>query len=1105
VGRAALGFFLMLVAFSWLPVPASLAADRCEPWAGQLVSAQGRVEARRVGTARWQPVSSGEVFCPGDSLRVEALSRAAVLLRTETTLRLDQRTTITFPAIAGEQPSWLDLLEGAVHFISRRPRALQIKTPFVNAAIEGTEFVLRVGPDQTELWVFEGRVLASNEAGSLFVVSGEAAVAKAGEPPTRRLVVRPRDAVQWALYYPPLIDYRTAVYEAGSAADTIGQALERYRQGDLPAAFARLEEVPDASRDAPYFTLRAGLLLSVGRVDEAGSDISQALSLDPDNGTALALKSVVALAQNEKEQALDLARQAVEREPRSPVPRIALSYVQQAGFEIEAALESVEAALKLDPDNALAWARLAELRLSMGDLGRAVEAAQQAVARNPDLARTHMVLGFAHLTRIEIDEAKNAFEKAIALDQADPLPRLGLGLAKIRENKLEAGRQDIELATSLDPNDSLIRSYMGKAYFEERRDALAGSQLAMAKELDPEDPTPWFYDAIRKQLDNRPVDALRDLERSIELNDKRAVYRSRLLLDEDLAMRSASLARIYDDLGFDQLALIEGTKSLGIDPADHSAHRFLSDTYATLPRHEIARVSELLQAQLLQPININPVQPRLAETDLNILAGAGPAEAAFNEFTPLFVRDQVQFTASGVAGNNNTLGDEAVLSGVSGLMSYSLGQFHYETDGFRENNDLRHDIYDLFGQIVVTPEINLQAEFRYRKTEHGDLALNFDPDVFAAQNRLEKREQMARLGARYAPSPQSDVVISLIYNDGEEEQAIFFDETRFDLRADERGYQTESQYIYRAARLNLTAGAGAYRTDVDSYLNDAPFQSFEREGYSAYGYANVNLSQSVTSTLGLTYAAYEQQDFDVDRLNPKLGLQWSVTDYLRVRLAGFKTVKQPLLVQQTIEPVQVAGFNQLFDDLNGTKATRYGAGVDARLGRGLWLGLETSRRDLEVPIGIGQPVFETQEHREELHRAYVYWTPDRDWAVRAEYQFDKFKVRSGQYIVFPPKVETTSVPIAIRYFSPSRAFAELGATYVRQEVDLPPTDSSDFVVVDAALGYRLPKRRGIISLEGRNLLDRNFQFQDDSYRTSETRTPRFIPSRTVFARITLNF
>jgi hypothetical protein len=73
------------------------------------------------------------------------------------------------------------------------------------------------------------------------------------------------------------------------------------------------------------------------------------------------------------------------------------------------------------------------------------------------------------------------------------------------------------------------------------------------------------------------------------------------MLDSDLAARSASQARIYSDLGFQQRALVEGHNAVNADPTNHSAHRFLADSYSVLPRHEIARVSELLQSQLLQP------------------------------------------------------------------------------------------------------------------------------------------------------------------------------------------------------------------------------------------------------------------------------------------------------------------------------------------------------------------------------------------------------------------------------------------------------------------------------------------------------------------------
>ena len=157
------------------------------------------------------------------------------------------------------------------------------------------------------------------------------------------------------------------------------------------------------------------------------------------------------------------------------------------------------------------------------------------------------------------------------------------------------------------------------------------------------------------------------------------------MLDQDLAARSAGLARIYGDLGFNQLALVEGWKSLSFDQGNYSAHRFLADSYSSLPRHEIARVNELLQSQLLQPINITPVQPQLAESNLFILEGTGPTDPSFTELNPLFNRNRFALQGSGVIGGNQTFGDELVHSAFIDNFSYSLGQFHYKTDGFREN------------------------------------------------------------------------------------------------------------------------------------------------------------------------------------------------------------------------------------------------------------------------------------------------------------------------------------------------------------------------------------------------------------------------------------
>ena len=479
---------------------------------------------------------------------------------------------------------------------------------------------------------------------------------------------------------------------------------------------------------------------------------------------------MIAVVQNDKDKALQLATKAVELDGASPTAHMALSYAEQAHARIEDALASALKAAELKPGYALAWARVAELYMATGDLEQAQSAAQRAALLDPNLARTHAVLGFAQLTRMDTGAAKLAFKKAIALDQADPLPRLGLGLAEIRDGDLAAGREEIEIAVCLDPGNSLIRSYMGKTYYEERRNALAGQQFDLAKSLDPRDPTPWFYDAVRMQSENRPVEALADLRKSVELNDNRAVYRSRLLLDEDMAARNASQARIYRSLGFDRLAQVQAYSSLDADPSNFSAHRLLADAYLAQPRHEVARVSELLQSQLMQPANLAPLQPQFAESDFFLLEQGGLRNPSFNEYSPLFQRDRLSLQASAIGGSRNTLGADASVSGINGRFSFSLAASRFDTDGIRTNDDLRQEAHGVLVQGTLTPETSIQAEYRDAKSWNGDRTLDFDPNQYSPTQREDRDSEFYRIGFRHDFTPASQLIGSWSYRDFESSQ-----------------------------------------------------------------------------------------------------------------------------------------------------------------------------------------------------------------------------------------------------------------------------------------------------------------------------------------------
>ncbi len=1062
--------------------------------AGEMVSVLGKAEVLREG--RWQALNTGGALKAGEVVQTGEGSRIAIQFANGPQLKLNANSRLELKEIEGLAPASTSAAQIILRLITGEMRVkgngnpLEVQTLPATAIIRGTEYNLAiVPPDSARLAVLAGLVEFANPQGSVLVAANEQATAKLGEAPRKTVLLNPLDAVQWSLYYPDL--------DAGQPEpDRIGRADPR-----SPRHWT------EAARDH----------LLRGQVPDARRALDRALMLDPNDARAYGLRAVIELVQNRKAEARADAERAVAADPVAPEAHLALSWVQQAEFDLDGALASARRAVELAPDDPHALIQESRLLFGLGRVKEAFKVAEKARQRAPKDAVVNATWGFLQLARNRNGEAIAAFEDAIAQDSTRGEPHLGLGIALFQRNRTDAAVEEMRKATLLEPSVSLYNSYLGKAYYEVKQDRQAEKYLALAKQLDPLDPTPHFYDAIRRQSVNQPVEAVRDLQKSIELNDNRAVYRSRLLLDQDLAARDTSLARVYDDLGFEQLAQVEASKSLALDPANYSAHRFLSDSYATRPRHEIARVSELLQAQLLQPININPVQPSLNETNLKIINGFGTA--AFNEYTSLFERDRTQVLIAGIGGNNSTLGEEVVLSGLEGKLSYSLGQYHYETNGFRDNADLRHDIYNAFVQVAVTPQFNLQAEYRWRETESGDLGLRFD-DSFERNLRSTVRQDTARFGAHFAASSQSDMIFSVIHGNLEEEEH----------NSNDKGYQMEAQYLFRSNHFNLITGIGGY--DID-HLGSSSESGFTAKQRNAYAYANFATPENLIWTFGLGYNALEQsenQRLDLDKFNPKFGLQWHIADNIKLRLAAFRTLKPRLVVQQTIEPSQIAGFNQLFDGANGTTAENYGVGLDFRLTDGLYVGMEGIRRDLEIPeFNDSVMDFDFHDGLERLYFGYFYWTPHPQWTVSGEYRLDKVfvdgesrlpsdlaEIEGQSSIPGTYQVDTTSVPLIVRYFNPSGFFSELGMTYVHQKVDktgfLSREDlksvagSEDFILLDAVIGYRLPKRRGIVSLAVRNLLDKKFHHEEISDLLSpETENPRFIPERLILSQFTLNF
>jgi len=617
-----------LFILAWLTTSISLKAQSSGGGTDALLlTVAGKVEvAPRDNPTGWAPGHTNQILKLGDRLRTRKNSRATLRLSNLSILRVDELTSMEIqpPDAPGHRPV-LNLESGAAYFFNRdKPSETQFRTPSASGAIRGTEFNISVASDgRMELALLDGQVDLTNNQGTLQVQSGQEAVVEPGQAPKKSPLINAVNIIQWTLYYPAILDAdELELNDNGKSA--LGTSLDAYRKGDLADA---LDKYP-ADLAAPSESERvynAALLLAVGRVDDA-EKLLQNINNEPRAaGLASALEEMIASVKG----------QSWSR----PTPRVlatewlAGSYQAQSRRNLPAALAMARRAAAKSPGFGFAQERLAEMEFSFGDTEAAMAALKKALAVSPRNAQALALKGFLIAAKNKMDQAGLYFDKAIQADGSLANAWLGRGLVRIHSGHVDAGRKDLETAAALEPNRAFLRSYLGKAWSADQplmgyswNAHLATNEFARAMSLDPNDPTAWLYSALLNDQRNCINQAIWDLEKSEDLNNNRAVFRSKFLLDQDQAVRSANLALIYEDAGLSDVAVREATKSLDNDYANYSAHLFLSETYDALqdPKREDLRYQtpwedELLMANLLAPVGVGVLSQNVSQEEYSRL------------------------------------------------------------------------------------------------------------------------------------------------------------------------------------------------------------------------------------------------------------------------------------------------------------------------------------------------------------------------------------------------------------------------------------------------------------------------------------------------------
>ncbi len=957
----------------------------------QIVELQGTVQVFSAGGAGWTPAQTNQLLHPLDRIHTAANSRLALRWSDRSIVPFGASTELEIlPPDASGSQSGLHLIRGVLSFFHRdQPGRIRIITRGAVAGVEGTEFVLAVNDaDATTLSVVDGRVKFGNNQATLMLTNGEQAMVELGKAPARTAGFIANNLLQWCFYYPAVIaadELPLSANEQKSLADS----LAAYRAGDLLVA---LTKFPAGKTDSAAVKLyHAALLLAVGEV--AGTEAELAALPKNSNRTerlAQALRQLIAAVKRQPA--------AVTNSPQLTSELLAASYFEQSRAIRETSLANAlglaRQAVTNSPDCGFAWARVAELEFSFGRTKAALAALDQSLTLAPRNAQALALKGFVLAAQNNPHAAIASFNAALAADAALGNAWLGRGLSRIRTGDAKGGREDLLVAAALEPQRAELRSYLGKAYVAAGDDAHATKELNLAKKLDPHDPTAWLYSALQKQQNNQINDAIRDLEKSEQLNDNRSVYRSQLLLDQDQAVRSADLAGIYADAGMTDVARREAGRAVSYDYANYSAHLFLGNSYDQLRdpnwsnlRYETPAVSEYTIANLLAPGSAGVLSPLTAQ----------------QPYTKLFDQNRVGVVSDTTYLSRGSWLERGAQFGTYDNFSYSLEAKYLSDNGQRVNNDNEHRDLQLTVKDQFTPQdsaffsveqdkissgdvnqyyhqANASQAFRVNETQQPNLYFGYHHEWGPGAHTLFYGSRQIGYESAYASNTFQYVVANLGGTFVGQNTLFINEKVRLnpELNSAELQQILESPAHTTIVGTRFQWGSIHYQNhewsdgsiDVNATANNVfPLtypevinQDFTANfyHYTGYGYHTWQVAESLSLTAGLDYdwlqkpadvatAPFSPQEATTVQFSPKAGFIWQPVEKTTIRgsythsLSGFING-----ASTRIEPTEVAGFNQAYrslapeavaGDTSGSKFDTFDLSLEQKLDTGTYLAL----------------------------------------------------------------------------------------------------------------------------------------------------------------------
>lgn len=291
-------------------------------------------------------------------------------------------------------------------------------------------------------------------------------------------------------------------------------ATIEYMAGRQPAAHAHLEELLKAQpRSAKALALRGRFRLDAGKIDEALTDLQQAVAVDSKYEAGHFWLAQALLQRRRAGEARASLLEVLRLEPDYVPAQVELSRIHLAERQYEKAIDVAQQAVRNAPNHLEARLALVRAYVGAGQADNAANELRPVATQLPNEPRVQLLEGQIRLVRRDPKAAEQRFAAALVSQPSSYEALGGLVASRLASGNVAGALAAANTALEKAPTDAKSLVLAARAYGETRDFKTAEALLKRAIEADPALLEAYSMLGQLYVADRHLEDALREFQR----------------------------------------------------------------------------------------------------------------------------------------------------------------------------------------------------------------------------------------------------------------------------------------------------------------------------------------------------------------------------------------------------------------------------------------------------------------------------------------------------------------------------------------------------------------------------------------------------------------